>query len=178
MLRKLTLIGFGILLSGIPARAIAQGQPKDPSPSPQLPPARKIPGITVADDRPLACVECHVNYVDMKLDARFSTLVTQWTEKVDTALLAKAQASAPRGMTLRGKHPVLTSGFDDIPGKCLTCHKRDSDEAPPFAQMLHAIHLTGGEANHFLTVYQGECTYCHKLDAKSGRWRIPSAPEK
>lgn len=177
MLRKLMLMGVGVLLSGIPVRVFAQDQPKDLAP-PQLPPARKIPGITVADDHPLGCVECHVNYAEMNLDVRFSTLVRQWNEAVDPSLLAKAQASAPRGVILRGRHPVMKSGFDNVPAKCLTCHGRESKKAPPFARMLHMIHLTGGEANHFLTMYQGECTYCHKLDAKTGQWAVPSAPEK
>lgn len=175
MLRKLMLVG--VLLSGIPAALFAQEQPKEAGP-PQAPPARKIPGITVADDHPLACVECHVNYPGMNLDVRFSTLIRRWNDTVDPALLAKAQASAPAGMNLRGKHPALTSGFDNIPAKCLTCHGRESKQAPPFTRMTHMIHLTGGDANHFLTLYQGECTYCHKLDVTTGQWAIPSAPEK
>ena len=44
--------------------------------------------------------------------------------------------------------------------------------------MIHEIHLTGGDTNHFLTMFQGECTLCHKLDAKSGAWAIPSGPER
>jgi hypothetical protein len=44
--------------------------------------------------------------------------------------------------------------------------------------MMHVIHLTGGEENHFLTAYQGECTSCHKLNTTTGQWTTPSAPEK
>jgi hypothetical protein len=44
--------------------------------------------------------------------------------------------------------------------------------------MMHAMHLTGGEKNPFLTMYQGECTLCHKLDGRTGAWTIPSGTEK
>jgi len=44
--------------------------------------------------------------------------------------------------------------------------------------MLHALHLTGGKDNHFLTIFQGGCTNCHKFDAASARWTVPSGPEK
>ena len=33
-------------------------------------PPRAIPGIVVVDNFPNACVDCHVNYTDMKLDLR------------------------------------------------------------------------------------------------------------
>jgi hypothetical protein len=36
----------------------------------------------------------------------------------------------------------------------------------------------GRVRNHFLALFHGECTLCHKLDAKSGAWAIPSGPEK
>jgi hypothetical protein len=43
--------------------------------------------------------------------------------------------------------------------------------------MMHKIHLSGGEENRFLTVYQGECTHCHKFNVPTGLWSLPSAPE-
>lgn len=142
------------------------------------PPARMIPGITAKDLFPRACVDCHVNYADMKLDTRFSTLMSRWNEKVEPALLQKAQAAAPRGLVLKGKHPSVAGVLEDVPRNCLVCHAKDSMIAPPFAGMIHAIHLTGGETNHFLTVFQGECTHCHKLDVSTGSWRLPSAAEE
>lgn len=143
-----------------------------------LPPARKIPGINAPDENPHACVDCHINHPEMNLDARFSTQLVQWGEKVEPGLLAKAQASAPKGLILRGRHPRTTNAVNNIPASCLVCHKKDSKTSPPFAQMIHTIHLTGGEENHFLTIFQGECTYCHKLDMKSGQWTIPNGAEK
>ena len=141
------------------------------------PPPRSIPGLTAEDQFPGACVNCHVNRTDIGLDVRLSTLMKQWYTTVPAPLLAKATASAPAGVTIKGKHPEADASLQDIPGRCLRCHSRTSKLAPPFAQMLHLIHLTGGADNHFLTMFQGECTYCHKLDPASGKWAIPSGPE-
>jgi len=143
----------------------------------KLPPARKIPGITSEDPYPNGCVDCHINYVEMNMDTRFSTLMKLWREKVDSTLLRKAQDTAPEGMILKGKHPNAPKSFNNIPGECLTCHKKDSKIAPPFARMIHKIHLTGGEENNFLTIFQGECTYCHKLNQSNGSWLIPNGSE-
>ncbi len=175
MIKKLVLGGSVLCISVVTLWAAAQTNEQAP---PAPPPARKIPGITAEDRYPHGCVDCHLNYVDMKLDTRFSTLLHEWSESVEPRLLAKAQASAPARMTLSGKHPDATSSLTDIPAKCLVCHGRGSTTAPPFAGMLHNIHLIGGEENHFLTLFQGECTHCHKLDLSTGHWTIPSAPEK
>ncbi|HEU4390291.1 MAG TPA: hypothetical protein VFV34_20985 [Blastocatellia bacterium] len=154
---------------------LAMAQDKEKQSPPQ--PARKIPGITVDDAFPRGCVDCHINYPQMNVDARFSSLMKGWTTKVEPALLARAQAAAPRGVTLKGKHPDVAFALKNIPASCMTCHSKKSTLAPPFAQMVHGIHLTGGEENHFLTVFQGECTHCHKLDRKTGLWLLPSSPE-
>ncbi|HEX6853443.1 MAG TPA: hypothetical protein VF139_18755 [Candidatus Polarisedimenticolaceae bacterium] len=153
---------------GASAVAAAEGPPA----------ARKIPGINAEDPFPNGCVDCHLNYADKKLDTRFGTLLRQWGEKVEPSLLEKARAAAPSGLTLAGRHPEASGSVASVPGKCLACHGRTSKMAPPFAGMIHAIHLTGGEQNPYLTVFQGECTHCHKLDLASGRWRLPSAPER
>jgi hypothetical protein len=92
--------------------------------------------------------------------------------------LAKAQAAAPAGVTLKAKHPrVMPATLRNIPGACIKCHSPASKNAPSFAKMIHLIHLTGGDENDFLTEFQGECTHCHKLNEKTGAWSIPSAPE-
>jgi len=142
------------------------------------PPARKIPGITAPDAFPNACVDCHLNYAEMQMDTRFSTLLQRLCEKVEPGLLAKAQAAAPKALMLEGQHPEVGDIFDNVPASCLSCHGEGSETSPPFSKMIHAIHLTGGEANHFLTLFQGECTHCHKLDQATGLWTIPSGAEK
>ena len=153
-------------------------QPADSSAIPPAPPpARKIPGITAEDAFPKACVSCHVNMPEQNMDVRLSTLMKAWTGKVEPALLSKAQAAAPAGVTLKGKHPAVTAALRDIPAGCVKCHGPASKKAPPFARMMHLIHLGGGDESRFLSLFQGECTHCHKLDLKTGAWAIPSAPE-
>ena len=142
------------------------------------PAARKIPGITAEDTHPNACIDCHVNHPEMKMDARLSTVIGGFTKQVDEKTLAKAKAASADPSKIKGKHPAVDAAFKDIPNACLKCHKRDSKTAPPFAHLAHAIHLVGGQENYFMTVYQGECTQCHKLDQKTGAWSIPSGPEK
>jgi hypothetical protein len=38
--------------------------------------------------------------------------------------------------------------------------------------------LTGGTNNVFVTTFKGDCTHCHKLDAKTGAWSMPSGAEQ
>lgn len=175
MLNKLWIIGIIIFVTNLCFHTYGQELEK---PEQKLPPARKIPGITTQDPFPGACVDCHINYTNMNLDTKFSSLMKIWRVKVDSALLQKAQDAAPAGMILKGKHPAKPDSFNNIPGECLTCHSKFSKTAPPFARLIHKIHLTGGEQNHFLTIFQGECTYCHKLNLTSGNWTIPSGAEK
>jgi cytochrome c553 len=177
MLKLFKVLSFVVIVLSISA-AFFQVVGQDASKAAQAPPpARKIPGITADDAFPHACVDCHINHPELNLDARISSLMKGWNDKVEPALLAKAQAAAPAGVTLKGKHPAAAFALKNIPTSCLTCHSKKSTLAPPFAQMLHVIHLTGGEQNHFLTVYQGECTHCHKLNTSTGLWAIPSAAE-
>lgn len=159
-----------LVSSSVASRAAEPGQPAPPPP-------RQIPGITAADQFPGACVSCHVVLPDGH-DMRLSTLVAGMTAGVRPDLKAIAQASAPTGVSLKGRHPDVTDSFEDIPAACLDCHAGDSKKAPPFAAMIHAIHLGDRPENHFLTIFQGECTHCHKLDKSNGWMRIPSGPEK
>jgi len=174
ILRCITLfmISVSVLLAlSVGVQAEEEGKMK-------LPPARQIPGLTADDKFPLGCVDCHINMPDIKQDERISTLMSRWNKKAEPKLLDKAQAAAPTGVTLKGVHPSVPGSLKNIPAGCNTCHGKTSRTAPPFAALLHTIHLTGGEDNHFLTIFQGECTYCHKMDLKTGTWSIPSGPEK
>lgn len=149
----------------------ASGQEKGAPPAP-----RAIPGINAEDAFPGGCVDCHRAWPEM--DVRLSTLLKHWEQEVPPALLAKAQNAAPAGVTLKGKHPAAPEALAKIPAGCLKCHGRASTKAPPFARLLHAIHLTGGDQNHFLTMFNGECTHCHKLDAATGAWSFSNGSEK
>lgn len=156
----------------------AHSQTGNGGPAP-LPPPREIPGLTATDAFPGGCVDCHVRYPDQGLDVRFSTLLSRWAGEVEPSLVEVARASSRAGVTLVGRHPevppeVLTS----IPGTCIGCHARRPDEAPDMTRLIHLVHLRGGAENIFLTVFGGECTHCHKLDASLGGWTVPTGPER
>jgi hypothetical protein len=174
MVKSLLLLVFVLSLALLSVTALGQVEEESTS---MPPPVRKIPGITTDDPFPIGCVNCHINYVEMNLDTRFSTLMKQWSVAVEPNLVAHAQASSPSGITIKGKHPHVATALEDIPAGCFMCHSQGSTMAPPFSRMLHRVHLSGGEENQFLTLFQGECTYCHKLDLSTGQWSIPSGPE-
>jgi len=140
-----------------------------------LPPSLAAAAV---DAYPNACIDCHVVYKDKGLDERFSVALKQWTTgKVDPGLLAKAKASAPAGLVLKGKHPAAEDSLEDIPGACLDCHSSGSKKAPPFSRLIHLIHLTGAKTS-YVTNFKSECMHCHKLDPQTGEWSLPSGAEK
>lgn len=139
----------------------------------------QIPGITAKDPYPNGCVDCHV--AGKTGDMRISALMATYATAVPAALVDKAKASSPAAMAARikGKHMAVPNVKGNVPQSCMTaCHKKGSTVAPPFAQLIHTIHLTGGAKNSFLTTHQGECTFCHKLDQKTGMWKTASGAEK
>lgn len=143
----------------------------------QAPAIRQIPGLTSKDAYPNGCVDCHV--VGKDADMRISTLMATWTSAVPVALTEKARAASVATSKIKGKHPAMANVKANVPQTCLAgCHKPGSTIAPPFAQLMHVIHLVGGTGNRFLTAHQGECTHCHKLDQKTGTWKVASSAEK
>lgn len=131
-----------------------------------------------ADAFPQGCVSCHVLDKATSKDQRLSTLLKAWSAgKVSPDLLARSKAAMPAGVALKGKHPAATDALEDIPGACLDCHDAGSKKAPPFARLMHTVHLTGAK-NEFVTRHKSDCTSCHKLNATTGEWTLPSGPEK
>lgn len=106
-----------------------------------------IPGITVADDHPNGCVDCHKKVSDTK----------------DYSLPAEIKA-----MAKDGKHPDVASMVKG-PADCLKCHGEKAKL--PLGKILHEAHLTGDD-NHFITNYGGQCMYCHSLDKASGKMAV------
>lgn len=140
---------------------------------------RQIPGITSKDPYPNGCVDCHV--AGKTGDMRISVLMATYASAVPAGLIDKAKASSPAALAsrIKGKHMQVPNVKANVPQSCMTaCHKKGSAVAPPFAQLMHTIHLQGGTQNTFLTTHQGECTYCHKVDPKTGMWRIASGADK
>jgi cytochrome c553 len=140
--------------------------------------ALPTPGLAAGDPFPKGCVSCHTVDKAKGVDHRLSVALGQWTAgKIDADLLSMSKASAPAGVVLKGKHPAAEDSLDDIPNACLDCHDAGSKKAPPFSQLLHLVHLTGGTDNAFMTTFKGDCTHCHKLNAKTGTWSMPSGAE-
>lgn len=154
-----------------------QAHPAHAAPAQAAPALPDLPGITTPDTRPRACVECHKNYPG-KFDGRLSVHLKEWATKgVDAHLLAKAQSTMPAGIKLQGKHPDVSNIVKVIPTDCLMCHGGHAANVPPFRKLIHAIHLTGGKDNHYLSNYGGQCLNCHKLDQKTGTWGLGSGTE-
>jgi hypothetical protein len=171
MIRRPSIMISTAAAIALTAMTIAAGtQTKPPQP-------RQIPGITAKDTFPGGCVDCHA--VTKDGDMRLSTALAKWKGEVPAPLLAKAKAASADPAKVKGKHPPTPNPKANIPQSCLTgCHKKGSTIAPPFTQLVHAIHLSGGGQNLFLTKFQGECTHCHKLDQKTGGWKIGNGSEK
>ncbi len=176
-MNKTVLYAFPLALALFPMH-VSHGEEAGNPGMMTLPSARSIPGLTVEDPFPRGCVDCHINMPERNQDERLSTLMSRWSESMESVLMEKAQAVMTAGIALKGVHPKADDSLKDIPAACLSCHDRMSTKAPPLVPLLHAIHLTGGDANHYLTIFQGECSYCHKLDKQTGRWSVPSAPEQ
>lgn len=139
--------------------------------------ARGIPAATQTKDAyPHGCVDCHVDGKNGNL--RMSALMASWTTAVPAALVEKAKAASVTASKVKGKHPPMANVKTNIPQTCLTgCHKKGSAIAPPFAQLMHTVHLVGAK-NQYLATFKGECTHCHKMDQKTGAWKVASGPEK
>lgn len=136
-------------------------------------------GNTAVDPNPDGCVGCHVLDKAKGVDHRLSVVLREWTAgKIEPGLLAKSKASAPAGLTLKGKHPATEDSLEDIPGACLDCHDAGSKKAPPFTRLLHLVHLVGGVNNSYVTTFKSDCMHCHKLNTQTGEWSMPSGPEK
>jgi hypothetical protein len=136
-------------------------------------------GLAAVDPYPKGCVSCHVLDKDKGVDERLSVALKEWTAgKIEPGLLAKSKATAPTGLTLKGKHPAAEDSLEDIPGACLDCHDAGSKKAPPFVRLLHLVHLAGGVNNTYVTTFKSDCMHCHKLNTQTGEWSMPSAPEK
>ena len=136
-------------------------------------------GSAAVDPSPNGCVSCHVLDKSKGVDERLSVKLQEWTAgKIEPGLLAQSKASSPAGLTLKGKHPAAEDSLEDIPGACLDCHDPGSKKAPPFARLLHLVHLSGGVNNTYVTKFKSDCMHCHKLNTQTGEWTMPSGPEK
>jgi hypothetical protein len=102
-------------------------------------------------------------------------MMKKWIGGADAKTIAAMQPFVPKGTALKGKHPPVAA-LKDVPSACIKCHS--TKIAPPFPPLMHGIHLARGEQSRFVTMFQGECTHCHKLSSVTGVWSLPSGPQK
>lgn len=143
-----------------------------------IPPVAEIPGITAKDLFPRGCVDCHIDMPQINRDERLSSVMSTWDRQVPSELVEKARSLARDEEAIKGRHPLSLEMFQAIPENCQICHKKGSGSVVPLAPLIHLIHLSGGEENHYLTIFQGHCTHCHKFDLNTGIVNLPSAQER
>jgi len=136
-----------------------------------------VPGLTSPDTHPEACVSCHIRMDDIGVDARLSVALGEWERSVPAKVMKIAEDAMGSAKDLKGQHPSVALPLEDVPFSCISCHAATSS-APPFGRLIHLAHYRGGDENHFLSIFRGECTLCHKMDPTTGVWRIPRGSEK
>jgi hypothetical protein len=110
-----------------------------------------LPGVTVADDHPKGCVDCHKNEGGGR------------DYRLNTSLAADG-------------HVDITAIVKNVPQDCGMCH-REGVAAGPLTQQTHKSHYQNPAENVFVNNYQGACLNCHKLDVATGAMSIKSGPK-
>ncbi len=110
-----------------------------------------LAGITVKDQRPNGCVDCH-RKVDDEKDYRL-----------------------PVGLSKIKNHPPIEKVVKTVPNDCMLCHKENT-KAGPLNLITHKDHYQQPEKNNFVSVYKGDCLNCHSLDMTTFKMGIKSAP--
>lgn len=136
-----------------------------------------VAGLDNRDSFPRGCVDCHVVLPEEQRDVRISTIMKNLAERVDPRLQARLAKGATGKAGLHGRHPALLSDSLEIPAICQNCHRADSATVPPFAEMMHLIHLADSEDNHYISLFNGDCSFCHKFDPYAGTFSVPSHTE-
>jgi len=137
----------------------------------------EMPGLTVEDRFPRGCVDCHINMPQINQDERLSSVMSNWTLQVPPEILKKTRLVVGNDKPLKGRHPRSDQMFQAIPRNCLNCHENGSGSIVPIIPLIHLIHLSGGEKNHYLSLFEGQCTHCHKLEPNTGTMTVPIADE-
>ena len=110
-----------------------------------------LSGITVEDEHPNGCIDCHKQAGDN--DYRLNVSLKEITG-----------------------HPDITAIVRELPGGCVMCHK---DKAPAGAldTITHKYHYENPDENHFVSGYAGECLACHALNTDTGVMTVKSGPK-
>jgi hypothetical protein len=110
-----------------------------------------LPGVTVTDEHPNGCVDCHK--VSGDDDYRLNVELAHHEE-----------------------HPKIDAIVKNVPQDCLMCHKEGA-KAGPLNTITHKDHYRNPNDNAFIEFYQGACLNCHSVDPGSGKMVIKSGPK-
>jgi hypothetical protein len=111
----------------------------------------KLSGITVKDEYPNGCVDCHVKVNDNE-DNRISTAVAKMEN-----------------------HPPIDKVVKVVPEGCIMCHKEDS-KAGAFHSITHKTHYKNPSENDFISKHNGDCLNCHTLDMTNFKMGFKNGP--
>ena len=109
----------------------------------------KLSGITVKDEHPNGCVDCHK--VSGGNDYRLN-------------------------VELGSGHPDISKIVRTVPNDCSMCHKANT-KAGALNLQTHKIHYQNPANNNFVKAYQGDCLTCHSLDLATGVMKVKSGPK-
>ncbi len=164
---------FGAVLIGVLSFFMVGAQPS------ALP---AWPGVTIPDDKPNGCVDCHRQTANR--DLRLSTTLRLWaTQGSPKEAINVAEAVFPRATTLMGRHPdvtrIITTGAVPIPTQCITCHR---SQGRPITTVIHLLHLSQNPefvSNRYtFTERSGNnCTSCHAININTGAMTIKAGSE-
>ena len=120
----------------------------------QVLPGEDLPslsGLTVKDEHPNGCVDCHV-----KVSADKDNRLNAELKNVE-------------------KHPPVDKIVKKAPDGCLLCHKEGS-KAGALNIIVHKDHFSNTKENDFVTNYNGDCLNCHSLDTNTWQMGMKSGP--
>lgn len=110
-----------------------------------------LPGLTVTDEHPNGCVDCHKvsGDNDYRLNVELANL---------------------------DGHPKIDAIVKNVPQDCLMCHKEGAN-AGPLNLITHKDHYRNPNDNAFVLHYKGACLHCHSVSPGSGKMAIKSGPK-
>jgi hypothetical protein len=110
-----------------------------------------LPGVTVKDDHPNGCVDCH-------------------TASGSNDYRLNAELAGVEG------HPKIDAIVKNVPQDCLMCHKEGAN-AGPLSFIVHRDHYRNPADNAFVSHYQGACLNCHSVSPGSGKMSVKNGPK-
>ena len=141
---RVAVVGLAALIAVVGLVVVLTASSQDTAPF--------LPGVTVTDEHPSGCIDCHRDAGDGG-DYRLNVSL----EKID-------------------EHPDITYIVKTVPADCTMCHQQGTD-AGPLSLITHKDHYRNPAENHFVTGYQGACLNCHTLDTATGEMGIKSGPK-